>query len=124
MPWTHYIMFGAIFGGISVAMGAFGAHALKSILSPHYLQVFETAVRYQMYHAITLLCVGLLATRIDSVALKFSGYFFIAGILIFSGSLYILTLAGIKWFGAITPIGGVFLIAGWLALFWSVYKIS
>ena len=123
MLWTHFILAGSILGGLAVALGAFGAHALKSRLSTEYLAVFETGVRYQMYHAIALLCVGLLATKIEVASLKAAGYLFISGSLFFSGSLYVLTLTGIKSFGIVTPFGGVMLVSGWFCLMYAVCKI-
>jgi uncharacterized membrane protein YgdD (TMEM256/DUF423 family) len=105
----------AILGGLSVAFGAFGAHALKERLSDRALEIFETATRYQMYHALALLLVVVLLsqTEIGQVWLNAAGVGFIAGILIFSGSLYALSFSGIKWLGAITPLGGVAFIVGW-----------
>ena len=108
----------ALFGGLAVAAGAFGAHALRSQLSDRALEIFTTGVQYQMYHALALLAVGLLLSRTETVpaTLPLAGYAFIAGILVFSGSLYALSLSDIKWLGAITPIGGVFFIVGWVCL--------
>ena len=123
MSWTIWISAGAILGGLSTALGAFGAHVLKDRLSEHYLNVFETAVRYQMYHALTLLALGLVATRIEGLMLKLSGVSFILGVLLFSGSLYLLVLTGQKFWGMITPIGGLALIIGWLLLFNDVVKV-
>lgn len=107
---------GALMGGVGVGLGAFGAHALKSRLSTDMLAVFETGVRYQMYHALALLAVGLLMTRTDGRAIVLAGWSFTAGILLFSGSLYALTLTGITTLGAITPIGGLAFLVGWFAL--------
>ncbi|MGL5058391.1 MAG: DUF423 domain-containing protein [Microcoleus sp.] len=105
----------AVFGGLSVAGGAFAAHALKNQLDDRALEVFDTAARYQMYHALALLLVALLLSRTsDSQSfLVVTGWAFIAGTVIFSGSLYALSLSGIKWLGAIAPLGGVALIVGW-----------
>ena len=111
---------GALLGFLSVAAGAFGAHALKSRLDPDMLAIFETAARYQMYHALALLGVGLLYDRLQSPLLAPAGGSFLAGTVIFSGSLYLLTLTGSRWLGAITPIGGVALLAGWLLLLFAV----
>nr|MCU0518401.1 DUF423 domain-containing protein [Oscillatoria sp. Prado101] len=97
----------AIFGGLSVAAGAFASHALKEQLSASSLSIFETGARYQMYHALALLAVALLLTRTESPApptLVAAGVAFIAGVAIFSGSLYALSLTGIKWLGAVTPV--------------------
>ena len=116
MNWTIWIILGAAFAALGVGAGAFGAHALKERLTPEYLQVFEVAVRYQMYHALGLLALGLVATRIESTAIKVAGWLFVAGILLFSGSLYALVLTGPRTLGMITPVGGVAFIAGWIAL--------
>lgn len=116
MGWTIWITIGGIWGGVAVIFGAFGAHALKNRLTPDLLQTFELATRYHMYHALALLAVGLLGTRVDTAALHVAGALFIAGSLIFSGSLYTLALTNTRWLGAITPIGGVLLILGWFTL--------
>ena len=116
MLWTLWIAVGAFQGALGVMMGAFGGHALRDTLSVRHLDVYEVAVRYQMYHAFALIAVGLLATRIESWQLKAAGISFFAGSVLFSGSLYLLTLAGLKWLGAVTPVGGLGLIAGWLFL--------
>jgi len=100
---------------VAVAAGAFGAHALRHRLSPQDLATFETAARYQMYHALALLAVAWQVDRGHARA-ALAGKLFLAGIVLFSGSLYILTLCGIRWMGAVTPAGGVAFIAGWLAL--------
>lgn len=111
-----FFSLGALLAGLGVAAGAFGAHALRARLSPGDLGIFETAVRYQMYHALALLAVAWAAQRWPGAATQWAGWLFVAGILIFSGSLYILVLTGPRWMGAITPIGGVALIAGWVCL--------
>ena len=117
MSGTTWIRVGAVLGGLAVAAGAFGAHGLKEKIDARALEVFETAARYQMYHALALLAVGLLATSgRSSASLDLAGWSFLAGTLIFSGTLYGLSIAGIRWLGAITPIGGVALIVGWFAL--------
>jgi len=118
----YFIPLAALSACISVAAGAFGAHALAATLTPERLAVFETAARYQMYHALALLAVGLLATQADSRALTIAGWLFVAGTLLFSGSLYALTLTGTRWLGAVTPLGGVAFIAGWLALAWAAWR--
>ena len=102
-----------------MAAGAFGSHALRGQLRDRALEIFETGVRYQMYHALALLAVGILLSRATEPipsTLSIAGFAFIAGIVIFSGSLYALSLSNIKWLGAITPIGGVFFMAGWACL--------
>ena len=116
MLWTKMIGVGAIFSGLAVALGAFGAHALKEKLSPYALDVFETGVKYQMYHALAIIAVGLLASRIDGPAIRVSAYSFMIGILVFSGSLYTLAFTGTKWLGAITPMGGLAFLVGWISL--------
>jgi uncharacterized membrane protein YgdD (TMEM256/DUF423 family) len=111
-----FLAIAAILGGLSVAAGAFASHALKQQLSASSLSIFETGARYQMYHALALLAVALLLTRTESPApptLVVAGVAFIAGVAIFSGSLYALSLTGINWLGAITPVGGVAFIIGW-----------
>ncbi len=112
---------GAVLGALGVGIGAFGAHALRPVLeASQRMDTYETAVKYQFYHAFALLVAGLLAYRIESPLLGYAGYSFLGGTLIFSGSLYILCLSGIRWLGAITPIGGVLMIAGWVLLAWAV----
>lgn len=111
------LFWGAIMGGAAVAIGAFGAHALKPVLvAASRENTFELAVRYQFYHALALLFVGLLAKQIPSTQLRLSALFFLTGILIFSGSLYVLCLTGITWLGAVTPFGGISFLAGWTLL--------
>lgn len=119
-----WIALGALSGLISVAAGAFGAHALKGRLPADLLVIFETAARYQMYHALALVLVGVLALRGGlpervSAPLQLAGALFVVGTLLFSGSLYVLSLSGQRWLGAITPLGGLAFLAGWLALAWS-----
>lgn len=113
-----FLTIGAIFAGLSVAAGAFGAHALREKISERMLEIFDTGARYQMYHALALLLIAILMIILknSSNTLIISGWLFIIGIVIFSGSLYALSLTNIKVLGAITPIGGVALIAGWIFL--------
>ncbi|MBD2339398.1 DUF423 domain-containing protein [Calothrix sp. FACHB-156] len=113
-----FLSIAAILGGLSVAGGAFGAHALREKISERSLEIFDTGTRYQMYHALALLVVALLLSRTESPpsTLVASGWLFIIGIVIFSGSLYALSLTGVKSLGAIAPIGGAAFIAGWGAL--------
>lgn len=113
-----FLFIGSILAGLSVAGGAFASHALKDQLSTRALEIFETGTRYQMYHALALILVALFLTRLETPSLTMlsAGYGFIVGVLIFSGSLYALSLTGIKWLGAITPIGGVAFLIGWLSL--------
>nr|WP_279327078.1 DUF423 domain-containing protein [Crocosphaera subtropica] len=113
-----FLFIGSILAGLSVAGGAFASHALKDKLSDRSLEIFETGTKYQMYHALALILVALFLTRLETVPMTLSsaGYAFIIGILIFSGSLYALSLTGVKWLGAITPIGGAAFLVGWLSL--------
>jgi uncharacterized membrane protein YgdD (TMEM256/DUF423 family) len=108
-----FLIAGAILGGLAVAFGAFGAHTLAGRVTPERLQVFETGVRYQMYHALALFAVAWLGLQYPQGNFLPAGYLFLAGILIFSGSLYLLVLTDTGWLGAITPIGGVAFLAGW-----------
>lgn len=107
---------GALSAFISVAAGAFGAHALRQRLEPDQLAVFETGARYQMYHALALLAVAWAATRWPGTLMTWAGWLFVLGTVLFSGSLYVLALSGIRWLGAITPLGGLAFLAGWLCL--------
>ena len=112
-----FLLIGAVFGALAVALGAFGAHGLRSRLSPEMLAVFETGVRYHMYHALAILLVASLMGRIDAGRLlPAAGWAFTIGILVFSGSLYVLALTGITMLGAITPIGGLAFLVGWALL--------
>lgn len=113
---------GATFGFLSVLLGAFGAHALKQHLSSEMLVIFETGVRYQAYHAFALLAAAWAVTVFNSKLISRAGTCFTAGIIIFSGSLYLLALSGIKTFGAITPIGGLLLMAGWVFMILGTLK--
>ena len=111
-----FLIFGALYGLIGVAAGAFGAHFLKSKLSVDHLQVFEVAVRYQMYHAFSLLFLTILMGLLHSTWLTAAGALIIIGIAVFSGSLYLLVLTGFSKWGAVTPIGGLLLLFGWLCI--------
>jgi uncharacterized membrane protein YgdD (TMEM256/DUF423 family) len=114
---------GAVFALTAVILGAFGAHALKDMLSVEMLAVYQVAVEYQIYHALGLLLVGIVADMMpQSSAVIWSGRLMIAGILIFSGSLYALSVTGLRALGAITPIGGVAFILAWACLAWAVIK--
>lgn len=113
-PSKLFLLLGAVYGFLGVALGAFGAHALKQTLTPERLAVWHTAVDYQLWHALALLAVALLLRSTGSVPLlTYSGSAFAIGILVFSGSLYALCLTDVRVLGAITPIGGVALLAGW-----------
>ncbi|MBI4958268.1 MAG: DUF423 domain-containing protein [Desulfovibrio sp.] len=111
-----FFAIGALSASIAVAAGAFGAHALKHRLDPEMLTIFEIGVRYQMYHALALLCVALAGSKWPGKLLNAGGWLFIIGTLFFSGSLYQLSLTGTKWLGAITPIGGGIWLAGWICI--------
>ncbi|NEO34902.1 MAG: DUF423 domain-containing protein [Moorea sp. SIOASIH] len=110
-----FLAIASILGGLSVVAGAFASHALKEKLTERGLEIFQTGARYQMYHALALMLVALLLSRAEvaQTSLTVAGSAFIAGIAIFSGSLYALSLSGIKWLGAIAPLGGAALILGW-----------
>jgi len=113
---------GALSALLGVAAGAFGAHGLKGRLDAEMLAVFEVGVRYQMYHALALLMTAWAATKWPGTATTAGGMLFIAGTVIFSGSLYLLSLSGLKWLGAVTPIGGAAFLVGWLCLAWAALK--
>src|SRR4051812_5204319 len=111
----NFLITGALLAAVAVICGAFGAHFFKTKLTVESLQVFETAVRYQFYHAIALLAVGILSATFPGKLLERSGYLFVTGVIFFSGSLYVLCgLPSIKWIGAFTPVGGLCFIAGWI----------
>ncbi|MFQ5865713.1 MAG: DUF423 domain-containing protein [bacterium] len=117
-----FFLIGAISAFLGVAGGAFGAHALKNRLSSEMLNIFEVGVRYQMYHALALLVVAWACTRWPGTLTTISGWLFIFGTVIFSGSLYLLSFSGIRWLGAITPVGGMAFLGGWLCLAWAVLR--
>jgi uncharacterized membrane protein YgdD (TMEM256/DUF423 family) len=114
-----FFVLGALLAFIGVALGAFAAHGLKARLDPSLLASFEVGVRYQMYHALALLAVAWAQTRWPGAAVTASGWLFVAGIVVFSGSLYALGLSGVRWLGAITPFGGLAFLAGWACLAWA-----
>lgn len=117
-----FTLIAAFLGFTGVALGAFGAHALRDQLTPRDLEIFETAVRYQLVHAVALLGVAWAWTRWPGTATVAAGWLFAAGVLVFSGSLYLLVLTGPRALGAVTPIGGVALLLGWLALGWAALR--
>ena len=117
-----FLSIGSVSGALAVMLGAFGAHGLKVKLTAEMMAVYKTAVEYQFYHTLALLAVGILALHNQPKSLTASGWLFTAGILVFSGSLYALSMSGIKWLGAITPIGGLCFIAGWVLLAIAVLK--
>jgi uncharacterized membrane protein YgdD (TMEM256/DUF423 family) len=129
----RFVLFAGISGAIAVALGAMGAHFLKSkaetgMITANDLQAFGTAVKYQMYHSIVLLFLALFAEKVNPGQLKRSANCFMAGIILFSGSLYLLStskligISNLKWLGPVTPIGGIFLITGWVLLALAVVK--
>ncbi|NCF17416.1 MAG: DUF423 domain-containing protein [Haliea sp.] len=119
-----FITLASLSGMAAVILGAFGAHALRDRLDDYARGVFETAVQYHFYHSLALLAVGLLAvSQPQTTMLKSSGWLFFIGILIFSGSLYILSVTGLRWLGAITPLGGLAFIAGWACLAATGWKL-
>jgi uncharacterized membrane protein YgdD (TMEM256/DUF423 family) len=110
----RFLLLGGLAALLAVALGAFGAHGLKARIAPELLSVYKTGVEYHFYHALGLILVGLTALRLpESVPLKASGWVMLAGIVLFSGSLYLLALTGLPWLGAITPIGGLAFLAAW-----------
>jgi uncharacterized membrane protein YgdD (TMEM256/DUF423 family) len=113
---------GAILALVSVAAGAFAAHGLKSRLSPEMLATFELAARYQMYHALALIVCAFAWTRWPGPAVSVAGALFFAGIVLFSGSLYVLSLSGVRWLGAVTPLGGTAWLIAWGALAWAAIR--
>jgi len=113
---------GCISAFVAVALGAFGAHGLRARIVPDMLLTFEIGVRYQMYHALALLAVAWASGRWTSGAITAAGILFVAGTIVFSGSLYLLALSGQKWLGAITPLGGLAFLAGWALLVWTVSR--
>ncbi len=117
-----FFIIGSLSAFLAVALGAFAAHGLRSKLEPEMLNVFEVGVRYQMYHALALLAVAWASARWPGSSINAAGWLFIAGTIIFSGSLYLLSLTGIRWLGAITPIGGLAFLLGWLLLAWGAWR--
>jgi uncharacterized membrane protein YgdD (TMEM256/DUF423 family) len=118
-----FLITGTLFGGTAAMIGAFGAHALKAVLeSSGRIETFETAVKYQFYHALALILLGILMLNREHTYLTYSGYSLIGGVIIFSGSLYVLCLSGITKFGMITPIGGLLMIVGWGLMMMGIIK--
>lgn len=123
LPPSPFIAFAALSGFLAVALGAFGAHGLKDHLPADLLAVWQTAVQYQFWHTLALLGIGILLTQgLSARSLTVSGWLFIAGIALFSGSLYLLCLTGQRWLGAITPIGGVLWLVAWGCLAYAGFK--
>lgn len=119
-----FVILGALLGGLSVAAGAFGAHALRAQLTPRMLEVFETGVRYQMYHALALFAAAWMIQQTDAPSAQVAGWAFVLGTLLFSGSLYAMALTGARGLGVITPIGGVVFLVGWVALALAALKLG
>ena len=117
-----FFALGALSAGLAVAAGAFGAHGLRARIPPELLAVFETGARYQMYHALALLGVGWAVARWPASGAGTAGWLFVAGTVLFSGSLYLLALGGPRWFGAVTPVGGLCFLAGWALLAWAAIR--
>lgn len=122
LAFRRFVLLGSIFAGLGVAAGAFGAHMLKSVLDPPMLAVYDTATRYQMYHALGIMLAGLAARVCDDGRFALAGWLFAAGIVLFCGSLYAVALLGIRGLGAVTPLGGVAFMIGWGVLGWRAWK--
>ena len=117
-----FVLLGALLAFLAVGLGAFGSHGLRGRVEPRDLEIFETGVRYQMYHALALLALGWIVGRWPGGGSVVAGWAFVVGVLVFSGSLYLLVLTGARWWGAVTPVGGVALLVGWAALAWRVLQ--
>jgi uncharacterized membrane protein YgdD (TMEM256/DUF423 family) len=118
-----FLLLGAVACMLAVGLGAFGAHALRGKLTADMLAIYQTAVQYHFWHALGLLAIGLVAIHLPaSVPLRWAGWLMLAGILLFSGSLYVLATTGLRWLGAVTPLGGLAFIAGWALLAFAVAK--
>lgn len=111
-----FIVLGAVNAFLCVVLGAFGAHGLKKKLSAEMMDIFQTGVQYHMYHALGLILIGILAQWMAPSTLNWAGWSMLVGIFLFSGSLYVLSISGIKWLGAITPLGGLAFLIGWLMI--------
>jgi len=121
-PERIFFLLGAVLAGLAVGIGAFGAHGLRGTLSAEDLATFEIGVRYQMYHALALFAVAWAADRWGGTSVPWAGWLFVAGIVLFSGSLYLLVLTGTRWMVAVTPVGGLAFLVGWALLAWSALK--
>jgi uncharacterized membrane protein YgdD (TMEM256/DUF423 family) len=117
-----FMVLGSLFAGSAVAAGAFAAHGLRDRLAPDLLAIFETGARYQMYHGLALLAVAWATARWPGSAAPAAGWLFVAGMVLFSGSLYVLALTETRWLGAITPLGGMAFLAGWVVLAWVAWR--
>jgi uncharacterized membrane protein YgdD (TMEM256/DUF423 family) len=119
-----FIVLGALAAALGVVLGAFGAHALKARLSPDMLAIYQTAVQYHLWHALGVIAIGIVAFQLPaSVPLKWAGALMLAGVVLFSGSLYVLAMTGTRWLGAVTPFGGAAMIAAWLIFAWAVVRV-
>ena len=116
---TGWFAVGAVLAGVGVALGAFGAHGLRSRVGPDLLAVWNTGVQYHLLHALAVLVVSVAAGRLTGTVLPVAAWLFVIGIALFSGSLYVMTLTGARWLGAVTPLGGVSFLAGWALLAWA-----
>jgi uncharacterized membrane protein YgdD (TMEM256/DUF423 family) len=119
-----FFALGSLSAFLAVAAGAFGAHALKTRLEPDLFNIFEVGARYHMYHALALLAVAWAASRWPGPAISAAGWLFVAGTVLFAGSLYVLSLTGVRWLGAVTPFGGLAFLAGWISLAWGVWRTT
>lgn len=119
-----YIITGSVFAALAILFGAFGSHALKEKLNPEQLEIYDIATRYLMFHALGIFAIGILGYQVPSEVLTWPLLLMIFGILIFSGSLYLISLAGYKKLGMVTPIGGLALIISWLMVAYNIYKLS
>jgi len=117
-----FFVLGALSAFIGVAAGAFGTHGLKSRMSVEMISVFEVGVRYQMYHAFALIVVAWLETKWPTSLVTTGGWLFVTGTILFSGSLYLLSISGVRWLGVITPFGGLAFLVGWVCLAWSAWR--
>ena len=121
---SFFLILGSGLAGLGVGIGAFGAHVLKGSLEPSMLNVFETAVRYQMYHALGLCIVSATMERYSPRQFEVVSWLFLTGIILFSGSLYVHSVSGIRWIGVLTPVGGLAWIGGWVIFAWKLWKAS
>ena len=119
-----YIITGSVFAALAILFGAFGSHALKEKLTPDQLEIYDIATRYLMFHALGIFAIGILGYQVPSEVLIWPLLIMVFGILIFSGSLYLISLAGYKKLGIVTPIGGLALIISWLMVAYNIYKLS
>ena len=119
-----FFVIAAVLGFLGVAGGAFGAHALRDVLDPESLGAYETGIRYQVYHAFALAFAGWALKEYQGSRFKHAGWFIIAGVALFSGSLYIMSITGVRWLGVITPVGGLALLAGWFSLIVGLLKLK